>query len=179
MVVKRFRYPKLTLFGVIIVLAYLVFHRASSLFLFASGYLGSFFGGVFYTFGFTSPFAAAYFISQQVSHPLIFAIIGAFGALIADYFIFSFIRFSVMDEFSSLEKHLGFDRLSRTMDHYRITHFFKVGALFVLAIALIASPLPDEIGVVILAGLTKLRPFAFGFISFFANFLGIYTILYF
>jgi len=49
--------------------------------------------------------------------------------------------------------------------------------LYIIAAILIASPLPDEAGITILAGLTKIKAYAVAIISIILNTIGILILL--
>ncbi len=50
--------------------------------------------------------------------------------------------------------------------------------MYLFAEIMIASPLPDELGVAMIAGLTKIKQTTLGFMSFGLHFLGILVILW-
>jgi hypothetical protein len=50
--------------------------------------------------------------------------------------------------------------------------------MYIFAGGLIASPLPDEAGVILLAGLTKIKPRILAIIGFILNSLGIFALFY-
>ncbi len=172
-----FTYPKLTLYFFSILLAYFIFS-----FDFISGLLNGlnyffiFLAGLFYSAGFTTPLATGFFLNIENNIPFFGLILASVGALIADFGIFSFIRVSFGKEIHKLEKTsfishvLGFFRNSFS-DRMR-----KV-LVYVFAFFIIASPLPDEIGVAMLAGFTKVHPYVFALVSFIANFVGIYFLV--
>ncbi len=174
-----FTYPKLTLYTLAILIAYFIFQiPAVSLFFSDVGglfYIAIFLGGLLYSAGFTTSIATGFFLSLNSVSPLKYAFIGGAGALIADLGIFSLVRISFMDEFRKLEK-------TSFVNHF--IYFFhkfperaRVFFVYIFAILIIASPLPDELAVAILAGFTKIHPFAFIFVSYFANSLGIFALL--
>src|SRR3989344_3878099 len=104
----RYKYPKLIILCLSIILAYIVFSDPS----FSSyvsglqkfGYVGVFFAGIFFSFGFSSPFAIGYFLTVQPPSILIAFLVGGFGSLIADIFFFKIIKSSFIDEFENLKK---------------------------------------------------------------------------
>ena len=148
----KLRYPKLLGFIIAVIAAYIVFRNPSTgQFISHLGelkYLGTFIAGIFYTFGFTSPFAAGFFIDLNPASIWISGIIGGFGALIGDIFIFKFAKISFKDEFGRLKK----EKLIKSIGN-KLNSF----VLYLIAAILIASPLPDEAGITILAGLTKIK----------------------
>jgi uncharacterized membrane protein YdjX (TVP38/TMEM64 family) len=175
-----FKYPKLAGLLLAIILAYAIFSNSAVqdfvLSLEAKGYIGAFIAGMFFTFGFTSPFSAGFFIILNPENIWLAGIIGGFGAMLTDLVIFKFIRFSFMDEFKRLEKTNIMKRISGLIES-TIGHKIKVYLLYAFAGILIASPLPDEAGVIILAGLTKIKPKALAMICFICNTIGIIILL--
>jgi hypothetical protein len=176
-----FTYPKLTLYFIAIVLAYFFFQIPSvsqALGSFDSfEYLPIFFGGLLFSAGFTTPIATGFFLSIDPSVSIHFAaLVAALGALIADLGIFSFVKFSFMDEFHKLEK-TSF--ISNVVESTRKIFSKKIRTFLVyfLACIIIASPLPDELAVTLLAGFTRIHPYVFTLISYLGNTLGIYLLL--
>src|SRR3989344_6444206 len=167
-----FRYPKITVFLMAIVVSYFIFRNPFVIFKIAAingeRYIGVFIAGLFYSFGFTAPFATGFFLTIAHSKPLLFAIFGGLGALLADLFIFHIVRVSFMDEFTRLEHTKGFRWFERLL--YRIVPV-KLHTLLLLIVAFvfIASPLPDEIGVTLIAGFTSISHRGLAVVSFLAN----------
>jgi len=176
----KYPYPKLTLLVILSILAYFTFSNDSINSFIGSldnfGYVSSFVFGLLFSFGFTTPFSIGYFVTAQTHNIFVSAILGGFGALLADLFIFKIIRMSFMDEFNRLERtmplreiiNLAKKDLSLRMRHY---------ILYIFAGIIIASPLPDELGVSMLAGLSHIRTIKLAIISFIFNTLGIFVLL--
>lgn len=178
--INKFKYPKLLIFVLMIFIAYIIFDN-SLVYNFLGNlgklsYLGIFFAGMLFSFGFTSPFAVGFFIDINPSNILVAAIIGGIGALISDILIFKLIRFTFEEEFKSLQKSNIIKSTSKLIDR-SFNHKLKNYLLYVFAGILIASPLPDEAGVILIAGLTKIKTFIFSIISFLLNCIGILIIL--
>jgi uncharacterized membrane protein YdjX (TVP38/TMEM64 family) len=179
---KGFKFPKLIGMLVCIILAYIMFHTFTfqnfATNLGDSVNLGIFIAGMLFAFGFTAPFAVAFFVAVAPYTNLVdAAFIGGFGALIADLVIFEVIRFSLMDEFQRIRGyHLfrTFDKAYKRSVPFRLRTYITV----VLAGIIIASPLPDEIGVTMLAGFTEIKRSTFAIISFLLNSLGIAIVLF-
>jgi len=129
-----------------------------------------------FSFGFTTPFAIGYFIVASPSNIYLAAIVGGFGALISDLLIFKVIRFSFMEEFKRLEKTQAIKRVQVLLSN-RFLSKVKIYLLWAFAGFVIASPLPDELGVSMLAGLTKIKTSTLGIISFIMSSLGIFVML--
>jgi len=176
----NFKYPKIMLFVLAIVLAYILFGNPfiqdSISHLGALRYFGIFIAGVFFAFGFTAPFSIGFFITLNPSNIWIAGIIGGFGALVSDLIIFNTIRISFKDEFKRLRNSKSFVKI-KVLINRSLNERVKVYLMYAFAGILIASPLPDEIGVTMLAGLTKISTKMLATISFFLNTLGIVILL--
>lgn len=135
-------------------------------------YLGSFFAGI----GFSSAFFAApatvlIYEFAQLSPFWIVAILASLGAMIGDLIIFRFLRNGIADDFRYLVSHATRSERLRTALRSRLFYWFAsfAGAL------IIASPLPDEIGLTIF-GMLRYNTKRFLPISFAFNFLGIFIV---
>ncbi len=174
LVFPKFKYPKFAILGVSYIFAYLIFankdYPALKNAVEVFGYLGIFLAGVFYTYGFTSgPAAALFFLMSKNINIFAAGIIGGLGSLLGDFLIFEFIRTGFQDEI----KQLSHEHLFRKIKFpKRITPF----VIPVLAGIFIASPLPDEIGVCMLAA-SKIKTKYFAVFSYLLNTLGIFVIL--
>ena len=129
------------------------------------GYIGSFVAGFFYTSAITTSFSVAYFLLENLN-PFLSAVIGGFGAIFADYVIYSFVRKESGRTFILLNKEIRFPKIKNKL-------IIKLSPL--IAGFIIASPLPDELAA-LLFGLEKYDKKKFIIISFVFNFLGILTI---
>lgn len=176
----NFHYPKITFLIILIFLAYYIFknpiiHNFLSS-LHGLSYLGIFLAGMLFAFGFTAPFAVGFFIVINPENIFLAGILGGFGALISDLIIFKFIRFSFTEEFKRLEHTKIIKKISNLIEH-SLGHKLSAYLMYIFAGLIIASPLPDEAGVIILAGVTKIKPIIFAILSFILNSLGIMIIL--
>lgn len=132
-------------------------------------YLGSFIAGIFFTSVFTiAPAMVALGEISQISHPLTVAISGAVGALIGDLIIFHFIK----DRFSVHIVNImrAYKPGKRFKDVFK-SHILRKGSIL-LGGLIIASPLPDELGISLL-GFSKTNDKWFVAISLAFNFIGI------
>jgi hypothetical protein len=175
-----YKYPKLTGLVLAIVLAYVIFSNPSVANYVSSieniGYIGIFIAGMLLPLGFTAPFAIGLFVTLNVEHIFILSLVAGFGAMLSDLLIFYFIRLSFMDEIKRLER----TKLVREVENHTIHHLkkhFKIYLMYIFAGFIIASPLPDEVGVVMLAGLTKIRQSIFIPMSYVLHVLGILLLL--
>lgn len=173
----NFKYPKFFLLALTFVLAYILFMERNVPFIEDSilniGYIGTFLAGILFTYGFTSaPAAALFLILAKSQNILVASLIGGFGALCGDLIIFHFIRTSFKDEINKFGK----ERFVKWMNHKfpeKIKHYLLV----ILAGAIIASPLPDEIGVTMLSIYNKISIKWFMLLSYVLNTIGIFIIL--
>ncbi len=174
---RRIKYPKFILLASTFILAYILFKsqefEALQQIISRLGYLGTFIAGSFFTYGFTAaPATALLLILGKQQNILIAALIGGFGALFGDWIIFNFIRTSFQDELEKLEN----ERITKYLK--RITpNIIEKYLLPVIAGFIIASPLPDEIGVSMLALLKDVKTKTFMVISYCLNTIGIWIIL--
>jgi len=176
----KFRYPKLLALLIISVLSYFIFSNPSIQEFFQNlnglSYLGNFVGGILFSFGFSTPIAIGIFLVSEPENIYIASLIGGFGALMSDLFIFKIIRFSFMDEFKRLEKTEPIRKINKLLST-KFLHRIKNYLLYAFAGLIIASPLPDELGVSMLAGLTKIKIQVLAIISFIMNTVGIFIML--
>lgn len=173
----RIKYPKLLLLLLTVVLAYIIFKERNVLpfhnTLLMLGYDGIFLAGIFFTYGFTAAPATAVLLIMARELNLFWAgVIGGAGALIGDLLIFSFIRDSFMDEIKKLSKEKIIMRMYNNM-HSTLKKYL----ILVLGGFIISSPLPDEIGVSLLAISTKISTKEFMIVSYLLNTVGIFVIL--
>jgi hypothetical protein len=97
----------------------------------------------------------------------VIALLGSLGAVAGDYLIYAFVRDRVSQDAAYL---LRGPRMRRVLHIFKSRHFRRV--LPVMGALIIASPLPDELGLALL-GVSKLRTRTFIFIAYGMNFLGI------
>lgn len=133
--------------------------------------LGVFVSGLFFTSAFTTPLSIVALGELSLTVPVwTVAVIGALGAMIGDLIIFTFIRDTFQED---IEEYL------KIHPHRKIQHFFRkrmfrwltpcIGAL------IIASPLPDELGLALM-GMSRMKRRDLIVISFLFNFFGILLI---
>lgn len=132
----------------------------------------SFVGGIFYTSIITAALSVP--ILTQVARPDFSwptAVIAGGGAVLGDWLIFGFIKFVVLEQI-----------LQRVRQSFK-TEFFKETlrtwrwVLIFMGALIIASPLPDELGI-LLMGLAKINLVRFIFISYVLNTFGILALLF-
>ena len=176
-IMLRIKYPKFLLLILTFIIAYVIFSGRSFLlvhdFLLSLGYFGTFLAGIMFVYGFTSaPATAILLILAKEQNILLAGFIAGFGALIGDLLIFKFIRHSFADEIEKLSKERLFNHVNNKLPIMLKKYFIPVLAGFI-----IASPLPDEIGVSLLAGSTTISTRIFSIVSYILNTAGIFIIL--
>lgn len=175
-----YKYPKITIFVLVIIIAYLIFKNplvAQPLQALGNfSYLGVFIAGLLFSYGFTTPISVGLFITLDPSNIFLAAIVGGIGAYIADYTIYKIVKTSFMDEFELIEK----TRPMQVLEKKIKTSFSKKMQLYLLFFCagfVIASPLPDEVGVALLAGVGHIKPSTFTIVSLVGNMVGIFIML--
>lgn len=139
------------------------------------GYVVIFIAGLLFSFGFTTPFAIGILLNSSHQSLIFAGIIGGFGAMLSDLFIYKVIKISFIDEFNKLKKEKEMKIIRKSFD--RFSGRFKSYLLYILAGLIIASPMPDEIGVSMLAGLAHIKIETLALISFVFNTVGIMILL--
>ena len=137
------------------------------------GYMGAFVAGILFVSTFTVSIGSVVLvILSQSLHPIEIAIIAGLGAVIGDLTIFHFIRSKgLVGEIKHFFAYFGGDKIS----HLLHTKYFS-WTLPVLGAIIIASPLPDEMGVGLM-GISKLKTSQFILLSFVLNAIGIFLIV--
>ncbi len=134
-------------------------------------HVGSFLAGMFFTSLFTTAPAIVVLGQLALTTPLwIVALFGGLGAVVGDYILFLLIRQGLSKDVEYLVAHSGFKRLRKIM-HTKLFHH----VLPLLGALVLASPLPDEIGLAML-GFSKVDKDRFLLISLAMNTLGIFVI---
>ena len=170
------KYPKFLLLFITFLIAYLLFYSKDYApfrdFIAGLGYSGTFVAGIMFTYGFTvAPATAVFLILAQHQNIYLASLIGGLGALIGDLFIFSFIRRSFADEIRRLSR----EKIVKYFNG-RLPGRLKEYLLPAVAGFVIASPLPDEIGVAMLAASKIISIKLFSIVSYVLNTLGILAI---
>jgi hypothetical protein len=170
------KYKKFKSLGVIYILTFFLFGGLNNSIpdsFIELGYLGIFISGILYVFSFTAPIATALILIFSANKNIILlGLIAGIGSLIGDILIFHFIRISFVDEINELTNHkfLIFT-LKKIPKRYQKYLAYALGAFF------IATPLPDEIGVTILASSKEVKLSNFGIVSYILNTGGIFLII--
>ncbi|MDO8443631.1 MAG: hypothetical protein Q7S78_01410 [Candidatus Azambacteria bacterium] len=134
--------------------------------------IGSFIAGMFFTSVFTTaPAMATLGEIARANSIALTALFGGMGAVVGDLIIFRFVRDRLSEHLMELIKHEGAGKRFKALFKLRSFRWFTalVGGL------IIASPLPDELGISLL-GCEKMKTSRFIPLSFAFNTLGIFLI---
>lgn len=131
--------------------------------------IGSFVSGMFFTSIFTTIPAIVAIGEISVHNSLVVtALVGGLGAVVGDLIIFNFVRDRLSEHIIELLKHQGAGKRIKALFKLK---FFRL-LTFLAGGFVIASPLPDELGVSLL-GFSKMKTRYFVLLSFFFNSIGI------
>ena len=174
----KIKYPKFLFLIITFVFAYLIFFSQDFVFLrellSETGLFGSFIAGILFVYGFTAaPATAVLLIIGQQENIVISGLVAGLGSVIGDIIIFKIIRHSFQDEIDELSKEQISLQIGRS-----IPGFLKKYLAVIFAGLIIASPLPDEIGISLLAISTKISQKTFIVLSYVLNTIGIFAILW-
>ncbi|MDD5192532.1 MAG: hypothetical protein PHH54_03925 [Candidatus Nanoarchaeia archaeon] len=181
----KFKYPKLVVLVLSIILAYIIFTNPAikEVILGAEkfSYLRVFIAGMLISFGFTAPLSVGFFITLNPENIVLSGAVGALGAMISNLLIFNLVKFSFKKEFFSLKKDINKVKIFRRVEEEfkkdfsrKIRHYL----MYVFIGIFIASPLPDEIGEILLAGFTKVKLSILILFSFVLHFIEIMILLW-
>jgi len=130
---------------------------------------GAFIAGMFFTSVFTTPPAiVALGEIARIDGILVTAFAGAAGSVVGDLIIFRFIRDRFAEHLLELVGHRTFGKKFKALLKLRYFRWFT----FFLGSLIIASPLPDELGISLL-GFSRMKVRWFMPVSFVLNFIGI------
>jgi len=133
------------------------------------GYYGAILAGFFYTYGATSPFSiAAFFILAKISNPWALAFLGALSSIMSEYIIYEAVRIETEKTVRSHKiKGLKIPKIKSKL-------LKKLSPI--IAMLIIASPLPDELAAALL-GAENYDIKKFIALTFISNFIGILFIV--
>lgn len=173
----RYRYKNLTCLFVSLLISFFLLRnevfRNFLLHLGNLGYFGAFIAGILFVSTFTVALGSVILLLLVESlSPLEIGLIAGLGAVVGDTVIFQFIRNKgLADEIKHLFEYFGGDKIS----HLLHTKYFS-WTLPVVGALIIASPLPDELGVGLM-GISKMKMAQFLLISFLLNSVGIFLVV--
>lgn len=173
----RYHYKNLTYLAISIMIAIFLFKNQSFhqflLHLGNYGYIGAFMGGILFVSTFTVSIGTVILFNlAEYLNPLEIALIAGIGAVVGDMTIFQFIRTKgLVDEIKHFFHYFGSDKLK----HLIHTKYFS-WTLPVVGAIIIASPLPDELGIGLM-GISHLKIWKFVIVSFLLNSIGIFIVV--
>ena len=167
----KINYMKFIFFILALIIAYLIFYERNldylHKFISSIGYFGIFLAGILYTYGFTSPPATILLLLLAADKNIFLgALIGGLGSLIADILLFKTINYSFREEIKFVAK-----------KRKKYLTFLPKYIFTILGALIIASPLPDELGISLLAFDKNLSIKNLSIISYILNTIGIFFIL--
>lgn len=179
-IAQKVKYPKFLLLLLIYIITIAFFYMKKALlfhsFLLSSGYVGIFLGGIFYAYGFTAaPATAVLLVLAKQQNYILAGIVGGIGALLSDTVIFLFIRRSFIDEVEKFKKEKIIILIGVIIT--KIFNSFSKYFLLIIACLFIASPLPTEIGVILMASIKSVSLKKFLLIAYLLHTFGIFIIL--
>lgn len=134
-------------------------------------YFGAFLAGILFVSSFTVATATVIIaILSDNLHPVIIGVLGGLGAMVGDYFIYRFLKDHIYQELNMLFGSKGSSYIKAVIHSKYIAWTLPIIGIFI-----IASPLPDELGVGLL-GLSKISRTQFLAVTFLSNGLGILAI---
>ena len=172
---KRWKYPYLTSVAISIVVA--IFLASSETFrswllhLGSLEYVGALIAGSLFVSSFTAAISIVVIaIMTENINPMALALIGGVGAVMGDYLVFKLVRSHLQDELAMLFGKEGTSYVKHVLKSKYISWTLPIIGAFI-----IASPLPDELGVSLL-GMSKMSDARFILISYISNAVGILMI---
>ncbi len=140
------------------------------------GYLGAFIAGILFSSTFTSASAAFIFIEfGEHLNPYVVATLGGLGAMCGDLLMYRFLKHHILSEIRALitvlVSHPTREKLEAITKHE--VYLFTVPFL---ASILIASPLPDELGLALFSTI-NFHPKYLSAITLFLNATGIFLLV--
>ena len=173
---KHYKYTNLTILALTII-ALIVALRNEAFHSFLPslgnfGYLSAFLAGAMFVSTFTAAIGVVMLLvlAEGLSAVELGLIAGA-GAVLTDFLIFKFVKDGLIEEIAPIYNDLGGGHLTKVLH----TKYFS-WTLPVIGALIIASPLPDEIGVSLL-GISKMPTWKFLIISFVMNAAGIFLLV--
>lgn len=137
------------------------------------GYIGAFFAGMLFASTFTVAIGAVILlIFAETLHPIEIGLVAGLGGMFADLIILKFFKSGLSRELQSLFNY--FDP-QKHVKHLLHSKYFS-WSLPVIGAIVIASPLPDELGVSLM-GISRMKRINFMIVSYLLNSAGIFLVV--
>jgi len=169
---RHWRYPNITLLFISLIVAYFLYrwgwlHTAVTR-LGSFEVLGILFAGALFVSTFTiAPAAVMLLAFAQDYNPFFVALVGGAGAVLGDYLVMNYVRERLLEEINPFLKMLHIYRRVNILHSKHFAWFTPA-----LGAAIIASPFPDELGLILL-GASKVSRFKLVALIFIMDVLGI------
>lgn len=136
------------------------------------GYIGAFLGGMLFvsTFTITTGALILLVLAERLS-PVEIGLVAGAGAVLGDLLIFRFVKDNLAKELGEIYNSFGGRHLTAVFSTKYFSWLFPVFGAIV-----IASPLPDELGVSLM-GISKMKTYKFILLSFILNAVGIFLVV--
>lgn len=174
---KHWKYKNLTILFMSLLFAFFLSRlEAFHIFLLnlgSFGYIGAFIAGMLFvsTFTVTTGAVIILVLAEKLS-AIEIGFIAAMGAVVGDFTIFKFVKNRLTDEIEEVYKKIDHNNhVSKLLHTSYFSWLFPVFGAFI-----IASPLPDELGVSLM-GISKMKTYQFILLSFLLNFVGIFIVV--
>ncbi|MBI2040079.1 hypothetical protein HYT18_03325 [Candidatus Microgenomates bacterium] len=172
---KKWKYPYLTGVFISILLAIILLENQTFkdwlLNLGTLEYIGALIAGMLFVSSFTAAISIVVIaIMTENINPMALGLIGGVGAVMGDYLVFKLVRSHLQEELAML---FGREETSHIKTLLRSKYI--AWTLPIIGVFIIASPLPDELGVSLL-GISKMSEARFILISYLSNSVGILMI---
>jgi len=137
------------------------------------GYLGAFFAGMLFSSTFTIAIGAVILlVFAETLHPIELGLVAGLGGVFADVLILRMFKSGLSSELQTLFNH--FDPRHH-VKHLLHSKYFS-WTLPLIGAMIIASPLPDELGVSLM-GISRMKSINFLLISYVMNSMGIFLVV--
>jgi uncharacterized membrane protein YdjX (TVP38/TMEM64 family) len=137
------------------------------------GYIGAFIAGIFFVSTFTiATSALVLLVLAETLSPVEIGLVAGLGAVFGDLIIFHLIRDTLSDEIIDIYNQVDKKRHLKHLFHSKYFNWM----LPVIGAMIIASPLPDEMGISLM-GMSKISLPRFILLSFVLNSIGIFLVV--
>lgn len=137
------------------------------------GYIGAFVAGILFVSTFTVATSALVLLTlAKTLSPIEIGLIAGLGAVVGDILIFNLIKDDLANEIEEIYDQVDKKHHLRKLFHSKYFNW----SLPVFGALIIASPLPDELGISLI-NLSKMNKFKFILLSYVLNSIGIFIIV--
>lgn len=135
-------------------------------------FVAEFLAGIFYTSLLTAPIAMAMLlVIASTNNPILTALVAGVGAAFGDLVIVTFFRRGLAKDVDMISHELHIRRINNFLKKWKLDSITPL-----LGAIIIASPLPDELGLLLL-GASKLKYYQLAILTYALNTAGILLIV--